>query len=393
MYGQLYQLLLASDDANFELACQLMHNGTMSKHRLYQEADRLFQEATPKSVELAIAISEVLDYNGFFRNRRAWNNRWQVSDVVHDYEDEPKWQTRYPHFIKKMHLLWMVHYTEPDPSGEFSFLMHYLLHHDQPDLDFIAAIVEEYQGKFRISNDRYAYYYGSDETKARIADEEQYSKIDNDYVQEVLRRLWNIRHKITHLTISGYKVTEFPKIINEYPNLTSLTLNHTRIKELKLSPHKLQQFTKLSLQSTPWKTIPAEVLKMRSLESLRFNNNQEKLTQIPIELNTLKHLQQLFLGQNQIHFNKEQVKVLATFPSLKYLSLSNNNLRLLPANISKLGFLETLALDHNSLDILPSYFEVPITSQSLPGHRKYVEVLRKILPRTKVEVFYIPDDQ
>ena len=388
MYDQLYQLLLASDDANFDLAWLLMNNGTLSKRKLCQEADRLFQEATPKSLELAIAISEVLSYNGFFRNRQTWNNRWQVSDVVHDHEDEPKWQNRYPHFIQKMHLLWMVHHTEPDPSGEFYFLMQYLLHHEPPDLDFIAAIVEEYRGSFRISNDRFDYYHGSDQSEARIANEEQYSQVDNDYVQEVLRKLWNIRHQITHLTISGYKVTEFPKIINEYPNLTSLTLDHTRIQELALSARKLQQLTKLSLRATPWKTIPAEVLKMPALETLRFRNNEEKLTQIPIELNTLRNLQQLFLGQNQIDFNKEQVKVLATFPILKYLSLHNNNLRLLPSNISKLGFLETLDLGQNLLDILPSYFEAPITTKPLPGHQQYVEVLRKILPRTKVEAFY-----
>ena len=393
MYEKLYQLLLSSDEANFELATQLIYGGTVSKRKLCQDADRLFLEGTPKSVELAIAISEVLDYNGFFRNKEVWDNRWQITEVVKDYEFSSKWQARYSHFMEKMRVRFLFFIGEPDPAGEFFFLMQYLVHEEAPDLDFVATLIEENDGSFRIKNGRYDYYQGSECSSERIEEELETSVIDNEYVQEVLRGLWSIRYKIKHLLISGHRVDKFPTIINEFPNLVSLSLVNTQINKLDLSSKKVKQLTGLYLSDTPFETIPSEVLEMTSLTSFQFSGNRGILTKIPQELVQLTHLQRLFLGRNQINLNKEAVKSLAKFPTLKYLSLQENSLRLLPANISKLSFLEKLDLGYNTLDIVSPYFAAETTNETLPGHQQYAVILRKLLPNTKTEVFYIPSDK
>ena len=109
-------------------------------------------------------------------------------------------------------------------------------------------------------------------------------------------------------------------LIKKYnENIDDLTLCNTKIKYLPPEIGNLTKLKHLSLDHNKLKYLPIEISKLTNLKYLSFFNN--KLKYLPQKIYTLKNLEYLYLSHNKLKFLPNN-----TFPQLKYIGLSNNQI-------------------------------------------------------------------
>lgn len=99
-----------------------------------------------------------------------------------------------------------------------------------------------------------------------------------------------------------------------------------------LDPIKKKEVIGLHLMSMGLKDFPLQILELKSLHSLRMDDNL--LSRLPKEISRLRFLEKLDLNENNLN---ELPREIAELQSLKKLYLINNNITILPKEITELN--------------------------------------------------------
>ncbi|MBD2159465.1 leucine-rich repeat domain-containing protein [Limnothrix sp. FACHB-1083] len=129
---------------------------------------------------------------------------------------------------------------------------------------------------------------------------------------------------------------------------TSLDLSELGLTELPIELFALTHLEELWLYNNQLTSIPEAIAQLQNLQTLWLSNNQ--LTSLPESIAQLQNLQELRLGDNQLTSIPEAI---AQLQNLQTLSLNNNQLTSIPEAIAQLQNLQTLSLNNNQLTSIP----------------------------------------
>ncbi|MFD2865378.1 leucine-rich repeat domain-containing protein [Mucilaginibacter antarcticus] len=162
-------------------------------------------------------------------------------------------------------------------------------------------------------------------------------------------------------------------VLSKLPHLQSFAYNHNDLANLPADISNLKDITELALVDNKLVTLPASILKLEHLQKLNLSENlsldfvqtfdllskagslrqlvleQNKLSDLSINLTKMVQLDDLLLGNNHFTDVPEQVKGMP----LKYLDLSSNMLELLNIRKGDLAQLTGINLDQNEIRELP----------------------------------------
>ena len=166
----------------------------------------------------------------------------------------------------------------------------------------------------------------------------------------VLPDIWYC-NKLEKLDCSSIQIEVLPNELSNLYDLLQLQLHHNNIKNI--SGQLFTNWKKL-------KTIEIQYNKIEQLPSLtplislvRLDVRYNRLNQLPPVSSTLV-IKELFFGFNQI--TKLEPLTFFQMKSLGYLELQNNQIDVLPIEITNLSNLETLDIRNNSIRTIP--FEI-----------------------------------
>ena len=191
-------------------------------------------------------------------------------------------------------------------------------------------------------------------------------------VPEVVYRFPNLEE----LDLSKNNLNELPaRLTADIPTLKRLSLLYNAIPNDSVFFTRNNHLVSLNLQGNKLTTIPASLQQNRHLESLWMGNNDLKnvnvktlrrlrrltdlnlynagLTELPKTIGRLKHLNVLDLYYNKITKLPRQV---GRMKRLEQLALAYNDLNELPASLAKLRRLQVLFIHHNRISQLPAEF-------------------------------------
>ena len=134
---------------------------------------------------------------------------------------------------------------------------------------------------------------------------------------------------LLHLDLSNNELDALPPQLRRLSNLQTLILSHNPLSHFQIRP------------------LPA----LLELRTLHLRNTQRTLTNFPANLETLAHLADVDLSQNQLNKIPEG---LLTLTGLKRLNLGSNEIDEVSPEIEKWSQLETLILSRNKIKSLPS---------------------------------------
>jgi len=184
-----------------------------------------------------------------------------------------------------------------------------------------------------------------------------------------------VKERILSMNLSSNDLSQIPKSIDQFINLTSLDLSQNSLTKLddaicrlpklnalivtnnQLNENSLPKnfslvfantLKVLSLGGNQFSNIPDQIFELTNLRSLYIGGNQ--LQTLPRKIKNLEKLQNLYLGGNQLDEIPSEVGLLQ---NLQSLSLCENKLRRLPSSIAYLRKLKSLALHKNELTALP----------------------------------------
>ncbi|MBD2636609.1 leucine-rich repeat domain-containing protein [Limnothrix sp. FACHB-881] len=129
---------------------------------------------------------------------------------------------------------------------------------------------------------------------------------------------------------------------------TALDLSELGLTELPIELFSLTHLEELWLDNNQLTSIPEAIAQLQNLQQLWLDNNQ--LTSIPKAIAQLQNLQQLYLHNNQLTSIPEAI---AQLQNLQTLVLTNNQLTTIPEAITQLQNLQQLWLDNNQLTSIP----------------------------------------
>lgn len=130
---------------------------------------------------------------------------------------------------------------------------------------------------------------------------------------------------------------------------TELNLEWLGLTDLPLELWELSHLQQLNLNGNNLTTLPAGIGQLSNLQALWLYNN--RLTSLPPEIGQLKNLTYLDISNNLLSDLPPEIGLLSNLASL---TVPNNNLTSLPAEIGKLSNLGSLLLHNNQLTELPS---------------------------------------
>lgn len=138
----------------------------------------------------------------------------------------------------------------------------------------------------------------------------------------------------------------------ESHSLRSLKLDNNELVQLPEDLKTLKHLEELDVSSNWLRTLPSKIgHDLVSLRSLKMSFNS--LTVLPQSICALKHLEVLLVDQNQLTSLPSK---LGDLKALKILSVEQNNLRHLPRTLCRLSSLEVLRVRFNHFAQLPSGF-------------------------------------
>ena len=195
--------------------------------------------------------------------------------------------------------------------------------------------------------------------------------------------------QVRKLYMSGSRLTEVPKFVRKFRNLTHLVLSGNEITTPKNRLRKMGNLNLLNLDENPldltafnFKHIPD------GLELLKFNKCD--LTSVPKEIYQLK-VKDLQLRENQITKLPDGIGAMT---NLRKLSLYKNKLNALPSDFYELSKLESLDLYHNQLKYVAPEIQSFDSLQILYlAHNKLLSVPEEIGEMVQLRELYLHHNQ
>ncbi|MED6146131.1 hypothetical protein PIB30_031723 [Stylosanthes scabra] len=142
----------------------------------------------------------------------------------------------------------------------------------------------------------------------------------------------------------------FPEILGKMENMTSLELFNTSIRELPYSICNLTRLQHVSLQWSETIILPSSIFMLQELRNLHIVrskvllSNEEEGTE---ERCSVSCAAMTYLKLYSSNMSDKFLRIiLARFPNLERLNLTESNLRILPACIKNCHLLRFLRLDH-----------------------------------------------
>lgn len=190
---------------------------------------------------------------------------------------------------------------------------------------------------------------------------ESYEYLTEDmmvYLEEIPES-WAELKNLKFFTISGIKCleTEGECHIKGLENLQSLEVfvwNNSNLKTIPQEVFTLKNLQGLGLGFNQIQSIPSELGEMKTIRAVNFQSNQ--IQEFPITFYNLPALQLIYLNENKI---EEIPSGIENLKRLKQLNLSNCNLTTLHPEMSKLDSLEFLNVSFNSIKSLDPVSGLP----------------------------------
>ncbi|CAG0888012.1 unnamed protein product [Cyprideis torosa] len=154
--------------------------------------------------------------------------------------------------------------------------------------------------------------------------------------------------ELLHLDLSDNHLESLPPQIRRLQNLKTLILSNNPLTNYQFRQlGALKSLTTLHLANTnrTLSNLPKDLVSLEHLQDLDLSENQ--LTRIPDGVYGLPKLKRFDLSENQL---KELPTSIDLWTDLEVLDLSGNSLKALPTNICKLSKLRRLYLSYNELD-------------------------------------------
>lgn len=175
-----------------------------------------------------------------------------------------------------------------------------------------------------------------------------------------------------------------------------LNLSNKDLKEISPAIGRISSIKSLILKSNVLSDLPIEVAALAKLENVNLGNNI--LTKLPSVFQYTHSVKTLHLFNNSIEVLDSVV--ICGLRNLTLLNLNNNRIKELPPQINRLPYLKVLSLDHNKITELPCEIchlseleELNLNSNLLQGLPFDIAFLRKLkklnLRKNRIEV--IPD--
>lgn len=136
-----------------------------------------------------------------------------------------------------------------------------------------------------------------------------------------------------------------------YTNITVFDLNNDVQRKIKLAKSNKDRL--LNLSNAKLTNLPINLFELEHLEHLILSFNE--LTEIPYSITKLRNLKRLVLTGNKL---ESVPKYLQELPNLVYLSLARNNIRKFTYEF-KCSKLQELILSENQLTELPDLLDFP----------------------------------
>ena len=282
-------------------------------------------------------------------------------------------------------------------------------------IDLVLATLKEkffIDGKLRYINIPYTeverYFTGRRQIKYGNCDQKF---LDYFYVS---KSVFDCRlNKSEELIIDDYNSTEFPEVIlgftwlkklelyelliSEIPeeltnlkNLKSLSIKLKFLTKLPSSLFRLKNLEVLKLEQTGISELNKSLSDLQNLKELHITDNQE-LTIIPDEISRLRLLEFLYIYDNQISSLPETIWRLE---NLKVLHLRNNLIESVPDELTALPKLMVLNLSKNRLREIPENLfemdciqEVDLSNNPLLDKDKVYQLLMKSEKRDQIKIY------
>ncbi len=151
-----------------------------------------------------------------------------------------------------------------------------------------------------------------------------------------------------HLNLSNSNLMEFPNMLFQLDNLTTLDLSNNHISNIPDAISRLINLTQLDLSNNQISTLPPTLSNLVHLERLYLNNNS--ISELPISLTNLYNLTSLNLSNNQICALPKDIKNLE---NLAALFLKNNPIQQLSKIVSSFKKLIHLDLRGTKITQIP----------------------------------------
>ncbi|MHA1805815.1 MAG: leucine-rich repeat domain-containing protein [Promethearchaeota archaeon] len=145
--------------------------------------------------------------------------------------------------------------------------------------------------------------------------------------------------KLTFNYLNWKYLKDMGKNLNSLMNINYLDLFFSYLKKTHLNPRKnfripasigmLRQLEFLNLSQNNLESLPSSFKNLQALKKIVLNENDFK--EIPPILLSLENLEEIHLKQNKI--KEIPIIALQSHPSLKYIDLSNNEIKTLPEHV------------------------------------------------------------
>lgn len=124
--------------------------------------------------------------------------------------------------------------------------------------------------------------------------------------------------RVKRLSLSGKKLTKFPKEIIQFKNLVELDLSKNKLEKLPAEIGQLTKLEELNLAMNKLEELPVELCDLKRLRKLDIRKN--KVWKLPARLGDLKKLEYLNLNGNPLFRLPESI---VQCVNLKYLDMRN----------------------------------------------------------------------
>lgn len=182
---------------------------------------------------------------------------------------------------------------------------------------------------------------------------------------------------VTHLNLSGNRISAIPEWIGELKNLEVLYMNDNALTDI--SPlTAVSTLVVLELNKNKITRLPEGIINWKKLRRLKVSDNM--LQFIPETIGGLEELERLSLGNNLLLVLPDSIAML---DKLEMMLVSDNRLQHLPLSIGALKTLKYLGASFNQLESLPDVFKESQALQKLYVYKNRIKTLPPSLLQLK----------
>jgi len=199
--------------------------------------------------------------------------------------------------------------------------------------------------------------------------------INNNNLSEVEFDCENMT-SLKEISLCNNPLLQVPLTFKCLENLTTMYLNKCKWLLLSDDISLFIHLKALYLDENNLESLPDGIQSLNlSVLSLKKN----KFQKFPLQILSIKSIQELYLDYNEIYFIPPEIKNLN---NLIYLTLSNNQLRFIPQDIGRIEGLKQIRLENNLLRSIPNTFEKLINLQLLCIKGNFISELPLKFKRT-----------